>query len=43
MGRAGTLTQCAEENSTERSKDEKLLYAGLTGMLQGFQKYFWNP
>ena len=37
-------TQCAEENSTERLKDKKLLYTGLAGMLQGFQKYFFqNP
>ena len=26
-------SQCAEEKSNERSKDKKLLYTGLTGML----------
>ena len=36
--------QYDEENSNERSKDEKLLYTGLKGILQGFQKYFFqNP
>ena len=29
-------SQCAEEKSNERSKDEKLLYTGLMGMLQEF-------
>ena len=39
-----TKTQLAEENLTKRSKDEKLLYTGFTGMLQGFQKsIFQNP
>ena len=35
-------TQCAEENSTKRSNDKKLLYKGLMGMRQGFQRYFFK-
>ena len=36
--------QYAGENSTKRSKDKKLLYTGLTGILNGFQKHFFqNP
>ena len=35
------ITQCAEENSTKRSKEEKLLYSGLTGVLQEFQNCFF--
>ena len=39
-----TKAQLAEENLTERSKDEKLLYTGLILVLQGIQKYFFqNP
>jgi len=34
-----TVPQHAEKKSNERYKDEKLLYNGLTGMLQGFQIY----
>ena len=37
-------SQCAEEKSNEILKDEKLLYTGLMGMLQGFQNIlFLNP
>ena len=35
-------SQCTEEKSKYRSKDKKLLYTGLTGLLQGFQTYFFQ-